>query len=172
AGELLIEKGYDALTIQDITERADLARGTFYIHFKDKEEAIWSILRDSFSELDNVLYAGDSNDPAAFRYRKWVVFFEYVAQHRELLSVLIGERGHITLYRRTTDYMAHIIQRDMENGTIERITQQPVPFVAQFMAGAMMQVIVWWLQQPPGELSSEEMSRRVFELILREPPSL
>ncbi len=38
---LVLERGYEATTIQDITERADLGRGTFYIHFKDKEEAVW-----------------------------------------------------------------------------------------------------------------------------------
>ncbi|MCJ7529956.1 MAG: TetR/AcrR family transcriptional regulator, partial [Anaerolineales bacterium] len=36
--QLVLEKGYDAISIQDITERADLGRGTFYLHFKDKEE--------------------------------------------------------------------------------------------------------------------------------------
>ena len=42
AMECLIETGYDRLTIQDIVDRADLGRGTFYIHFHDKEEIVWA----------------------------------------------------------------------------------------------------------------------------------
>ncbi len=50
--DLILEKGYDAITIQDITERADVGRGTFYLHFKDKEEVVWTMFRESFEKLE------------------------------------------------------------------------------------------------------------------------
>jgi len=55
--QLVLEKGYDAISIQDITERADLGRGTFYIHFKDKEEVVWTAFRDLFQELEQEAHA-------------------------------------------------------------------------------------------------------------------
>ena len=42
---LILEKGYDAVQVQDITDRADLGRGTFYIHFADKEDVVWRAVR-------------------------------------------------------------------------------------------------------------------------------
>src|SRR5512133_4407009 len=46
---LVLEKGYDGVTIEDITERADLGRTTFYLHYRDKEELLLESI-DSISE--------------------------------------------------------------------------------------------------------------------------
>src|SRR5438067_9701914 len=48
---LILEKGYDAITIQDITDKAGLRRATFYLHYKDKEELLFAILGETFDEL-------------------------------------------------------------------------------------------------------------------------
>src|SRR5437868_4937351 len=48
---VILEKGYDAVTIQDITERADLRRATFYLHYKDKDELLMTVLQETFDEL-------------------------------------------------------------------------------------------------------------------------
>jgi AcrR family transcriptional regulator len=50
--QLVLEKGYDAISIQDITDKADLGRGTFYIHFKDKEEVVWTMFQDLYQEFE------------------------------------------------------------------------------------------------------------------------
>ena len=41
---LILEKGYDAVTIEEITDRADLGRTTFYLHFRDKEELLMNAI--------------------------------------------------------------------------------------------------------------------------------
>ena len=49
--ELIQEKGYEAVTVQDILDRANLGRSTFYLHYRDKEELLLSgfeRLRDEF----------------------------------------------------------------------------------------------------------------------------
>src|SRR5512147_2280747 len=46
---LIKEKGYDAISIEDITERANVGRATFYLHYKDKED----LLLEEFSEMAN-----------------------------------------------------------------------------------------------------------------------
>ena len=59
---LILEKGYDAVTIEDITGRADLGRTTFYLHYRDKEEllleAIDSIANDLIARLPPPLRSG------------------------------------------------------------------------------------------------------------------
>ncbi len=47
----ILDKGYDATNIQDITERAGLRRATFYLHYRDKEELLLSMLHDTVDEL-------------------------------------------------------------------------------------------------------------------------
>src|SRR5438105_749468 len=48
---IILEKGYDATSIQDIAERAGLRRATFYLHYKDKDELLLSMLRDTLEAL-------------------------------------------------------------------------------------------------------------------------
>ncbi|WP_240999879.1 helix-turn-helix domain-containing protein, partial [Streptomyces sp. Tu 4128] len=44
--ELVLERGFTALTVEDITERADVARATFYAHFRDKEDLFARVTAD------------------------------------------------------------------------------------------------------------------------------
>ncbi|MFC5711946.1 TetR/AcrR family transcriptional regulator [Thalassorhabdus alkalitolerans] len=63
--ELIVEKGLDRVTIKDLTERADINRGTFYLHFQDKydlleqsEEEILKGMKKIANELDTMLEIG------------------------------------------------------------------------------------------------------------------
>ncbi len=47
--ELIIEKGVDDLQIADITERAGVSQGAFYVHFENKEE-LFNFLKDDFND--------------------------------------------------------------------------------------------------------------------------
>lgn len=41
---LILEQGYDAVNVQDITDRADVGRATFYLHYKDKEDLLLEVM--------------------------------------------------------------------------------------------------------------------------------
>src|SRR5215218_9787371 len=54
---LILEKGYEAMTVQDVIDRANIGRSTFYVHFQDKEdlllkgvETLWSALEQHLRE--------------------------------------------------------------------------------------------------------------------------
>src|SRR5512140_985577 len=47
--ELIKEKGFDSISVEEITERANVGRATFYLHYKDKED----LLLEEFSEMAN-----------------------------------------------------------------------------------------------------------------------
>ena len=44
--DLILEKGYEAVTVQDVIDRADVGRSTFYAHFVDKDDLLMAILAD------------------------------------------------------------------------------------------------------------------------------
>lgn len=167
--ELLIAHGYDGFTVQDVTDAADLARGTFYVHFKDKEEAVWAILQDSFDAL-NEEFRQMEGGSSERRYFKWLRLFDYVEDNRELLMVMLGESGHIKLVRRMQDYIAAVIVDDTTSGSSDPIGEIPTDFAAEFIAGAMIRVIDWWLRQPPAKrYSASAMAVMFFQMVLREP---
>lgn len=166
---LLVEMGYDALTVQEITDDADVARATFYIHFKDIEDAVWVILEQHFAQLLQLLSALDEPDPERWRYFKFIGLFKYVADHSQLMNVLVSEKGHIKLRQRIVQFMAKSLQADLESGRVERSTELPIAFESNFCAGAILQVISWWLADTP-ESTPQELASMVYTIIRRKPP--
>jgi AcrR family transcriptional regulator len=61
---LITEKGVSGLRINEITERADVALGSFYNHFESKEEIVDAVVSDSLRELAEALATGAAEDPA------------------------------------------------------------------------------------------------------------
>src|SRR5690348_5056784 len=66
ARSLIIEKGVSALRIGEITERADLGRGSFYNHFDTKENLLAALAQETVEELATTVLAGlpTDDDPA------------------------------------------------------------------------------------------------------------
>lgn len=158
ATSLLVEKGYEALTIQDITDRLDLARATFYVHFKDKDDIIWAVLQDHFDALSRKIQESITAHSPSRHHEKLALIFEYAAQHKALLHVMLSERGHIHLTQQFARYMAHVIEDDIANGLTPTPSDVPNGVASQFLAGAMIQVLSWWLEQEntttPAQLTS------------------
>lgn len=166
--ELLIEIGFDELNIQKITDQADLARATFYLHFGDIEEAVWAVLADRIEELGSVMWDAPETDPTKVRYAKWVRVFEFVLRHKPLMGAILGDKGHIKLVRRTTEFMAMMLKGDMLSGRVARTTELPIDFEAQFYTGAVMHTITWWLLNDEA-YSAEELASMVFEIVVGYP---
>ncbi len=53
--ELIKEKGFDAINVEDITKKAGVAKGTFYTYFKRKEDIVLEISRVPFGEIADEL---------------------------------------------------------------------------------------------------------------------
>ena len=63
--DLIVERGDEAFSVTDIAQRADVAQGTFYNHFHDKEEAIDAALRDRKSTRLNSSHTDISRMPSS-----------------------------------------------------------------------------------------------------------
>jgi len=167
--DLLLEKGYSDLTIQDITDRADLARGTFYVHFSDKDELIWVLFEGSLEKIKGNVFSQHSE--YSYHKRKYFIWkrvFDYADEQRDLLRVMLGEKGHPAFSQQISDYFSSVILQAIQSGafTPQRDTDVPYEFMAQFMAGALVRLMLWSLDQ---DYNSTELARMFYEIIFREP---
>lgn len=156
--ELIEERGYDSLTVNDITEQANVGRATFYLHYQDKEqllvaslEEMFSQLRDSIDPLSEVLR--EHNSVTATR-----LIFQHFADYHRLYRVLLTEKGAAMVFPRLLQILTQLAEQDV----ILKDVAQPktgisTSFVAHYVAGAVLGLVTWWLNnnQP---YSAEQMA--------------
>jgi AcrR family transcriptional regulator len=157
---LTLEKGYDAITIRDITQRADVGYATFFRHYHDKDELLQDVLEVVLDELMHVFFASSyQGDPAV----DGLLLFRYVQQHSEVIRVLLSSRGSSSL-----------IQRIIEAVTLDVLSRQalieggvvPTEVAAYHLITASITLVQWWLEHDM-PYTPERMGEIYQELIIR-----
>ena len=97
--QLVLEKGYEAISIKDITERAEVDRSTFYLHFSDKHD----LFTKSYQQLVDDLFAHSQQSTGAFP--GLTVLFEHMAQHADLYRVLLHMDISLPHAQRLNEYI-------------------------------------------------------------------
>jgi AcrR family transcriptional regulator len=171
AADLLIERGCDAVSVQAITDRADVGRGTFYLHFKDKDDILWAILREQIDTLHTQIGQEVQTDqPVEQRvYHIWLKTFQHIHDHRELISRVLGERGHMLIANRFMDYFAALMIDDLTHHVHKSPIHLPAPFVANYLLGAQMRLIVWWIEQGI-DYTPQQMTDMFYQMTTQAPP--
>jgi AcrR family transcriptional regulator len=166
--QLVLEKGYDAISIQDITDQADLGRGTFYIHFKDKEEIVWTAFQDLFRELEQEAHQQLDRRLPQVEYYGLVNIFRHAFKNRDLYRVMLGGQGSAMLTARAQDFLAQAFLVDIRNAPEPPDTNFNLPheIEAQMLAGAISRLLFWWLETP-NHYSSEQMAEMTYEALYR-----
>lgn len=162
---LTLEKGYDAVTIRDITERADVGYATFFRHYHDKDELLHDVTEVVLEELLELLGTAPSDaDPTTVG----TLIFRYVQEQSEIIRALLGNRGP-----------ADLRQRIIESGTQSVLSQHtgvpgsvvPLEVAAYHLVSSSVALIQWWLDHtmpfPP-----ERMGAIYHELIVRPTSAL
>src|SRR5262249_28362593 len=104
--QLMLEQSYSALTIKAITERADLGYGTFYLHFKDLDDAVWEVVYQMTEDARMETEQHIRQLPFPMReYQSWVYLFSFAAQMREGIIQLFGHNGSAALLQRYQDHL-------------------------------------------------------------------
>ena len=162
---LLLEKGYDDLSVQEITERADLGYGTFYNYYKDKDELIWDILQPtSPPELEL-----NGHTPAEISYSCYVQTFEHAANNWQLFRIVLNSNGVKALTTNMEEYFAPQIEHILDITGLSHKISTPAELLTECITGALVRMMTWWLQTP-NEYSTEQIAGIFYELVHRESP--
>ena len=164
---LILERGYDDLTIQDITDRADVRRATFYLHYATKDELLAQVLAAMFDEL--VAQIGPTitaGDPLADKTRMepFLAMFEHVAAHRDLYCTLLSSGAGTRISQQIRTYLAGLLMNTLRTQKRDLVTV-PVEALAFYLAGAELGLISWWLDSD-STLSPSEMAQLAHRLVL------
>ncbi len=169
--QLILEKGYNAISIQDITERADLGRGTFYLHFKDKDEIIWTMFQDLLRELEQEAHKQINRRTPQAEFYGLLNIFHHAEKNRDFYRVMLGSRGSAMLTARVQDLLVKMILDDIRHApeSPDINFNLPEEFEAQMLTGIISRLLYWWLETP-NEYSAEQMAAMTYKALYRKQP--
>jgi len=141
---LTLEKSYDAITVQDILDRANIGRSTFYAHFHDKDE----LLVSGFEEFQRLVQQHDRptnqyHSKQARVYNPALFFFQHAAEHHRLYKAMIGnEIMQNYLYKAIAQVAGRHMKELMSAG---KKTPVPHAVIVHFLVSSFLAILTWWI---------------------------
>ncbi|MEQ4721060.1 helix-turn-helix domain-containing protein [Nonomuraea sp. B19D2] len=135
---LILEKGYDAVTVTDIIDRADVGRSTFYSHFVDKQDVLFSNL----DELGFLHLAPPARSGELFTFS--LPMFEHVRERWPLVQALLGRRGGVGLVHARGEQLLTAVVRDELVAAGARVSAS-LDLLVMCVVGAFMGLLRAWV---------------------------
>ncbi|HLR70677.1 MAG TPA: TetR/AcrR family transcriptional regulator [Pseudogracilibacillus sp.] len=172
--ELILENGFESITVKNLTERAQINRSTFYAHYYDKYDLLERTIDEmllSFAEEvapKSVEELTEANIPKAFFLRA----FQYIHKHARFFTVMMGKNGIPSFQRQ----MLQIISQFMED-RLEKFHPQldkmavPKAFFISYVAHANLGIISYWLENDL-KYSPQYMAEQLTNMTVEGPFSV
>jgi AcrR family transcriptional regulator len=170
--ELIPEKGYDSITVQDITNRATLNRATFYLHYRDKSDLLAKGFDEIWDELtaENPLPVMEDGALQLDGTKITIITdFKHLLNNADFYRVMLGERGAVEFIHRLQQHVYESTAKRLHDMLGEHPSGPvPIEMVLQFIASAYVGLIQWWLDQDM-PYTPEEMASFFIELYSMSP---
>lgn len=143
---LIERKGYEAITITDIAQEATLNRSTFYMHYRDKDELMQSIIAQVLEHIEHVPRLKSQSEPYIdYIQRLYTYLFEHVQQHHAFYKIMLRQRSVAGF---TQQMQQHIEALGLQWLTLTTWQQKQTPpeLFMSFVGAGFMGLIRWWIQ--------------------------
>ncbi|MGX9758214.1 TetR/AcrR family transcriptional regulator [Clostridioides difficile] len=172
--ELIDEKGFSNISVTDLTQRADINRGTFYLHYVDKYDLLEKIENEIIQEIEeetkhldsvNMMSIDASNEPLPFM----VKLFEYFRKNSVIIKSILGPKGDPTFERKIKRFIEINLfeKQKSRNFNIDEAVISEEYFI-QYILSADLGVIQYWLEKNMKE-SPDEMALILARMSLLGP---
>jgi AcrR family transcriptional regulator len=156
---LVLEKGYEAVTIQEIIERANVGRSTFYLHFTSKEDLLTSGMKDLRNLLmehqQKALSGTGGIEDRSLGFSR--ALFEHVHGYRDIYRALVGERSSTIVISRMRTLLTELVREDLAAIGPKNLQEAiPLSVMVDFIVGGLLAVLTWWLDRR-AELQPEQV---------------
>ncbi len=145
---LILDRGYDDISIQDVTDHANLGRATFYLHYREKDDLFRDLLLSMADEFLASLPKQDKKSDQALNVKKLELLFSYVEERFDFYRIVNMGRSSIL----TSAIVAELIKDNFKvfsttgMETYESITGIPSDFLLSFNASTLKSTLFWWLE--------------------------
>ena len=148
---LALEKKYDAITVQEVLDRADIGRSTFYTHFQSKDE----LLISGFHHLRVTLEAAlEKQKKSAKRHESVIAFsgamFEHAYGYREMYFALLNTGAWPMVRQQLQEVVEELIRTECKSEIAKLKTANsdvPLDLFIHYLTAAFFAVLIWWMDR-------------------------
>lgn len=159
---LILQKGYDRVTVQDVIDRADVGRATFYAHFRDKDD----LLKSGFKEMQDSLrdrmaaFLRDKEHHSDEGLEVAHALFDHAAGRRGEYRALVGSRGGGAFLKLAHRELTSLVRGHFDQAVSHHRLKPvvPVEVTAYYAVSALLALLTWWLDNDVSE-TPEQMAR-------------
>lgn len=157
---LLEKKHYSKITTQEIIERANIGRSTFYSHFDTKDELLKALCTEIFNHVfvDNLSRESThdfSTEPISLQAEITHILYHLQDSRHYLRGLLLSESGEMFI-KHFKDYLVDIFRKNLKDSCMD----VPADYMLNHVVCNFAETVRWWMQN--GEYSPEDVSRFFF----------
>jgi len=159
--DLIVERGYEDVTVQDIVDRANVGRSTFYKHFLDKRELLLSGVDGLQGVLSQQRAAQDWSAAVSQRLLGFSLpLFQHVQSNFRFCRALLGPRSGAIVEPHVQRILADLVREELAacvgSGAVLAV---PLDVVVQYTVSAFLGLLRWWMDQP-APCAAEEIDQQ------------
>ncbi|MBI0580655.1 TetR/AcrR family transcriptional regulator [Neobacillus cucumis] len=139
--ELMSEKSFDDITIQDIADRADVNRGTIYLHYTDKYDLLDRMIEEHMENLRDLCQLASEMTFQEGNY----VWYEYFERHYLFFSTMLASKGAPYFRSRFLDLVIEEFKAEVDTteGKNQGLSDD---VILQFFGSAVVGAVEWWFK--------------------------
>ena len=161
---LLKEKKIQEITVREITEMADLNRGTFYLHYKDVFDLLEKVELELLDELDGTLQKYQASDLHQKLSLIFTDLFVCVQENAEMVQILLGENGDLNFVNQVKERVREKCLKDWFELFNSQDSQLFDAFNA-FVVSGCLGLVTSWLQNGMKE-SPKELAQIAEQIMM------
>ncbi|WP_176560150.1 TetR/AcrR family transcriptional regulator [Brevibacillus dissolubilis] len=161
--QLIEEKGFDAITVKDLTSKAGLNRGTFYLNYTDKYDLLEKCEEEAISELRKFIRVVNPLDIIQYvnrneAYPPLVKVFEYLYEHSVFFRAVLGPKGDPAFQKKLKKFMeVNFYEKLVKMQLQDKESSVPYDYVIAYITSAHLGIILYWFESgmkyTPNELA-------------------
>ncbi len=139
--ELILEKHYDEITVQNVIDRANVGRATFYAHFRDKEDLFLSDFENLLDGVNQHIQLEQAGKAQIVPIRQ---LFSHLQDFHHLYRALAMSRKMELMLKTGTEYLSKKIEHKLVSQSVS--TSVPPAILAHHIASTLFSLLKWWLE--------------------------
>jgi len=163
---LIVEKPINDVTVQDVLDRSNVGRSTFYLHYRDMDDLLLSQLEMFCETMSTALSVRKDRSQ---RVAPVAELFAHIGNQNQIYRVL-SDSGHLKDFFELAEgcFARGIERRLTESGSLNRLPQRELAARAAALSGSLLSLLRWWLDRGEKE-SPEQMDKLFHQLVWPKP---